>query len=118
MKTYSVTERLDLIANALFKSRMSELGQAAGIDKTAVSRIRSGQLGLTPYYIDKIMSVSPGINRSWLETGEGYPGDISVQLVREKYESLLSVRDETIRTLTAQVSQSQKIIDILLERAK
>ena len=51
-----------------------------------------------------ILATYPEVNPQWLRTGTGYPGDLSPELVRARYEKVLAEKDALIRTL-------QKIID-------
>ncbi len=74
-----------------------------GIDKTRLSKIVHGQLRLSRLY-DAIVAAHPNVNPEWLRTGEGYPGDLSVELVKARYEKILAEKDALIRTL-------QRVID-------
>lgn len=76
----------------------TKFAKAIGIDKTRLSKIVHGQLRLNKLY-DKILSVYPAVRSQWLHTGEGYPGDISVELVKARYEEMLKEKDALIKTL-------------------
>lgn len=73
------------------------------IDKTKLLKIVHGQLKLSSLYY-AILIAHPRVNPEWLRTGEGDPGDLSVELVRTRYERIISEKDALIRTL-------QKVID-------
>ena len=77
--------------------------KSINIDKTRLSKIVHGQLRLSGLY-DVILIAHPRVNPEWLRTGEGDPGDLSVELVRARYERIISEKDALIRTL-------QKVID-------
>lgn len=79
------------------------LARAIGIDKTRMSKIVHGQLRLY-HLFDAILAAYPDINPQWLRTGKGYPGDLSVALVRQRYEKMIEEKDALIRTL-------QRVID-------
>lgn len=81
----------------------ADFAQSIGIDRPRLSRIVHGQLRLSKLY-DAILSAYPDVNPQWLRTGIGYPGDLSAELVRQKYEKIIAEKDALIRTL-------QRIID-------
>lgn len=80
-----------------------DFARAIGTDKTRISKIVHGQLRLRGLF-DAIIKAYPEVNPVWLQTGTGYPGDLSVTLVRTKYERILAEKDALIRTL-------QKVIE-------
>ncbi len=80
-----------------------DFAKSIGIDKTRLSKIVHGQLRLSGLF-DRIINAYPAVNPQWLRTGEGYPGDLSAELVRIKYEKILAEKDALIRTL-------QRVID-------
>ena len=77
--------------------------KSIGIDKTRMSKIVHGQLRLSGLF-DAIIAAYPDVNPQWLRTGEGYPGDLSAELVRARYEKIIEEKDALIRTL-------QRVID-------
>ena len=80
-----------------------DFARSIGIDKSRMSKIVHGQLRLSRLY-DAIIAEYPNVNPEWLRTGEGYPGDLSVELVRARYEKIVAEKDALIKTL-------QRIID-------
>ncbi len=80
-----------------------DFAKSIGIDKTRLSKIVHGQLKLSKLF-DAIIAAYPEVNPQWLRTGEGYPGDLSAELVKIKYEKILAEKDALIRTL-------QRVID-------
>ena len=77
--------------------------KSINIDKTRLSKIVHGQLRFAGLY-DAVLKAWPDVNPVWLRTGEGYPGDLSVELVKARYEKILAEKDALIRTL-------QRVID-------
>lgn len=75
-----------------------DFAKSIGIDKTRLSKIVHGQLHLNRLY-DAILNAYPEVNPQWLRTGEGYPGDITAELVKIKYEKIIAEKDALIRTL-------------------
>ncbi len=75
-----------------------DFARSIGIDKTRMSKIVHGQLRLAGLY-DAIIAAYPDVNPQWLRSGEGYPGDLSAELVRARYEKVVAEKDSLIRTL-------------------
>ena len=67
---------------------------------------------------DAIMAAYPMLNREFLTTGEGYPGDLSIELVRERMQTLLAEKDRVINTLTRELELNQKVIARLTSTRK
>ena len=51
------------------------------------------------------------MNREWLETGVGYPGDLTVELVRDRLMKVVEDRDRVIKTLAKEIELQQRIIE-------
>jgi len=81
----------------------TDFAKSIGVDKTRISRIVHGQLKLSRLF-DAIIAAYPDVNPQWLRTGVGYPGDLSAELVRQRYEKIIAEKDSLIRTL-------QRVID-------
>ena len=96
-------ERAQLLIDRCCGGSAVNFATSIHIDKTRLSKIVHGQLKLSGLF-DVIIATYPEVNPQWLRTGTGYPGDLSVQMVRERYERILAEKDSLIRTL-------QKIID-------
>lgn len=94
-------ERLNLLINVLEGNNAAEFARRIGVQESAMSRMRSGQYGIQKK-VNAILKAYPAVNRDWLETGEGYPGDISIDIVKSYYE--------------AKLSRAEAIIDILIKR--
>lgn len=120
-RTYSKTERqmtlserIDFLIKNLEGDNATRFSEKTGIPKPHLSMIRSGKLGLSSMKMNFILGAYPMVNREWLETGEGYPGDLSVPLAREHYANIIAKKDRTIEVLTRELEIQQKMIEKLL----
>ncbi len=104
------SERLDFLIKMLESGVAARFSEKTGIDRPKVSRIKSGELRLNKLY-DVILRAYPQVNREWLETGVGYPGDLTVDLVKERLTKVIEDRDRIIRTLTKEMELQQRIIE-------
>ena len=102
-------ERIDFLIKVLEGNNASEFAKKIGTNKSIVSRIRNPKYPnrLKPY-ISRILESYPSVNREWLETGEGYPGDLTIALVREHYEAKLRRSDIIIDHLTRRIDELEK----------
>ena len=87
-----------------------DFARSIGIDKTRLSKIVNGKLRLNGLF-DTILNAYPNVNHQWLRTGMGYPGDLSTELLRARYEKVIAEKDALIRTL-------QRVIDERLDSSK
>ena len=106
----SEAARIDFLITTLESGVAARFSEKTGIDRPAVSRIKSGELRLNKRY-DAILRAYPQVNREWLETGVGYPGDLTVELVRYRLMKVVEDRDRVIRTLTKEIELQQRIIE-------
>lgn len=89
---------------------MLEGGNAAsfarkiGKDESVVSRMRSGRVSITNS-IDGILHAYPAVRRDWLETGEGYPGDISIESVKARYQEKIDKCERIIEHLMRRIEE-------------
>ena len=79
-------ERLDFLIKTLANGRAVDFAKALHVSTPTISRIKKGELTLAPRIAD-ILKAYPQVNPKWLMTGEGYPGDLSVAIVKEHYEA-------------------------------
>ncbi|MBQ6097954.1 MAG: hypothetical protein IJK99_09425 [Bacteroidales bacterium] len=107
------SERLDFLIKTLESGVAARFAERTGMSLPKVSRIRSGELRLNKQY-DAIVLAYPQVNREWLETGVGYPGDLTVELVRDRLMKVVEDRDRVIRTLTKELELQQRIIEAKL----
>lgn len=108
------TERIDFLIRHLEGGNAKAFSQRLGIDPSAVSRMRNKLMSLSEKYINIILDAYPQVSRGWLETGDGYPGDLSVELVKTRYEQKIERADRIIDSLTKEIERQGKIIDLLI----
>lgn len=109
-KAYTQEEIIETLVAKLTNHNQYELAQRIGVTPSTISKIAKGEKNLTAYYADKIVATFPTVNRDWLLTGRGYPGDLSIELVRQKYESLLADKDRLIETMRKEIEILQEMI--------
>ncbi len=106
------SEIIDFLIKNLEGNNAANFSRKTGISTSIVSRIRSGELRLK-MKINQILEAYPNVSRNFLETGMGYPGDISVEIVINKYKDLLAEKDEQIATLYREMALQQRVIEKL-----
>lgn len=97
------SERIDFLINALEGGSGIAFAKRIGLSGSAITRMRKGEIGITKRIKD-IIRAYPAVNREWLETGEGYPGDLTVDLVKAHYED--------------KIKRNENLIDYLMNRIK
>ena len=103
-------ERVDFLIRNLEAGVAVRFSEKTGIPTTRLSRMKAGELRLIRQ-VDKILTAYPQVSREWLETGVGYPGDLSIELVKERLTKVIEDRDRVISTLTREIELQQKIIE-------
>ncbi len=103
-------ERLEFLIRRLEAGVAVRFSEKTGIPTPKISRIKSGELRLIKV-VDNILRAYPQVSREWLETGSGYPGDLSVELVKERLMGVIADRDKLIKTLTREIELQQRIIE-------
>lgn len=103
------SERLDYIIKMLEGGVAARFSEKTGLPAPKISRIKRGELRLYRLY-EIILRAYPQINREWLETGVGYPGDLSIELVKERLTKVIEDRDRVIKALTKELELQQRII--------
>ena len=102
-------ERVNFLIQVLEGDNASEFGRKIGTSKTFVSRLRNGVYSYRlKAYINPILQAYPAVNRDWLETGEGYPGDLTVDIVKAHYEAKLRRSESVIDHLTKRIDELEK----------
>lgn len=94
-------ERIDFLIKAVEGGNAAEFGRKIGVSKTTAHKMRTGKVGIR-LNVNRIIQGYPAVNREWLTTGEGYPGDLSVDLVKAHYE--------------AKLRRAEAIIDMLMKQ--
>lgn len=101
-------ERIEFIISSLEGGNGERFAKKIGKSTATVSRMRHGILsGLN---IAAILETYPQINREWLETGEGYPGDLTVALVKERYLEKIKLNEKVIDTLVNRINELQSML--------
>lgn len=103
------SERLEFLIRRLENGVAARFSEKTNIPTPKISRIRGGELRLHKLY-DDILQAYPQVNREWLETGVGYPGDLTVDLVKERLMGVIADRDRLIKALTREIELQQRII--------
>ena len=96
-------ERLELLIRVLEGNNAAEFARKIGVQESAVCRMKSGRYGIKKK-INSIINAYPAVSRDWLETGEGYPGDISVDFVKSYYEKKLRRQEKIIDHLISRIN--------------
>lgn len=101
------SERIEFIIQTLESGNGAAFGKKIGVSPATVSKMRKGQVG---FRLNKegILAAYPNIRREWLETGEGYPGDLTVDLVRSHYEEKIAKADKVIDHLMRRIDDLEK----------
>ncbi len=97
-KAMSEAQRAQYLIDNCTGGSATDFARSIGIDKTRLSKIVHGQLRFNRLF-GRVMGVYPEVNPQWLRTGVGYPGDLSTELVKTRYEKILAEKDALIKTL-------------------
>lgn len=100
----SESERIEYLIAALEGGSAKKFAEKIGVSATAIHRVRKGDFGIR-LKIDAIIQAYPSVNRRWLETGEGYPGDLTIDLVKAHYEEKIARADKVIDHLTRRIEE-------------
>lgn len=103
----------------------ADFAKEVGIGVVQLSEIVSGKRKISEYYVNKILTRFPEINRSWLMTGEGemlkntsaVAENHSISIAGEEIkENKINVNaDETIAMLIAEVAAQRRLTEKVLE---
>ena len=107
-------ERLEFIIKQLEGGNAAEFSRKTGIVSSTICRIRSGQLRLRSK-IDAIIKTYPCVDRHWLETGEGYCGDLSVEIIRSQMKKIVAEKDSIINALIEELKLNQEVMRKLVK---
>ena len=103
-------ERIDFIIQHLEYGNTAEFGKRIGVSKAQAWKMQNGQSGIRLRIAD-ILERYPQVRREWLETGEGYPGDLSVELVRSHYERKLKQNERVIDNLIKRIEDLENQLE-------
>ena len=101
----TLLERLEYIISVLADGKATVFASRVGMSTANLCKKRKGTVPITPKDINSILSAYPQVNRKWLEEGEGYPGDLTVDLVKSHYESQLRRANLIIDHLVQQLEK-------------
>ena len=104
----SEAERIEYLIKTLESGNATEFARKIGAGKHVVTRMRKGTTGIR-LRINDIIAAYPAISRDWLETGKGYPGDLTIDLVKAHYETKLKRAEAVIDNLLKQVDQLKSL---------
>jgi transcriptional regulator with XRE-family HTH domain len=101
-------QRIDYLISVLENGVGSEFAKRIGVSHAAVSKMRNGIFGISKK-IDAIIKAYPSVNRDWLDTGEGYPGDLTIDLVKAHYERKLKRNEQVIDQLLKKLKEYESL---------
>ena len=104
------SERIDYLIEHLTSGNPAEFARMTGISRANVWKMHNGKVGIR-LSVKKILAAFPEVNREWLETGEGSPGDISVSAIKEHYEAKLNQCDRIINNLLKRIESLEKELE-------
>lgn len=113
----SEPERLEYLIRTLEGGVAARFSERTGIAAPKLSRVKSGELHLYRLAGD-ILRTYPSVSREWLDTGVGYPGDLSIDLVRDRLMRVVEDRDRVIAALTAELDLQRRLIEDVLPPKK
>lgn len=100
-------ERIDFLIQELEGNNAAEFARKINISRATVSKMRKGQVGIR-LNIDSILAAYPQIKKDWLKTGEGYPGDLSVELVKTHYDAKIVKLESLVDYLITQLKKYEE----------
>lgn len=114
-------ERLKLLVDCLCGGSQAKFSRLTKFNRTSLNKLIKGKakeigLSLSEEHIAKIRKAFPCVSEDFLRTGEGYPGDITIDLTRRRYKALLANKDKKIESLQVELERANKIIEALLKQ--
>ena len=100
-------ERIDFLIKYLEGNNSAEFSRKIKTSTATVSRLKNGKASVR-LFVNNIIEAYPAVSRRWLETGEGYPGDLSVDLVKSIYEEKISRCDRIIDQLSRRINELEE----------
>jgi len=104
------SDRIKFLIKHLAGGNASNFAKRVGIEKGNLSKITTGKNSARLVNI-KILDAYPQVNREWLETGEGYPGDITVELVKAHFQEKIDKADKVIDHLMRRIDDLEKRLE-------
>ena len=103
-------ERINHLINVLEGGNGAAFARKIGVSVPSLSKMRRGHFGIR-LKIDAIVKAYPSVSRAWLETGEGYPGDLTVDLVKAYYEDKMKRKEKVIDQLMKRIEELEAKIE-------
>lgn len=103
------SERIEYLINHLEGGSGPKFAERVGMSKVAIHRMRKGEYKIR-LKIDAIIRAYPAVNRRWLETGEGYPGDLTIDLVKAHYQERIEKADKVIDHLMRRIEDLESVL--------
>lgn len=103
-------ERIDFLIKTLEKDNAVMFSKRTGINPSVLSRIRNGEANINRR-IEMILMAYPEVNRLWLETGEGYPGDLTLDMARKHYLEIIRIKDKIIESLGKELDFQRGLLE-------
>lgn len=100
-------ERMVFLLDALENGSQQSFADKTGLSIFAVSRLVNGKTHIKKH-IPTILAAYPEVDETWLYSGEGYPGDISLPVVLKRYRAIIEAKDREIASLKQQIKALQK----------
>ena len=104
------SERIDFLINVMEGGNGSQFGERIGTDRATVCDLRSGRRRIRRY-VDRIIAAYPAVSRTWLTTGEGHPGDITIDIVKARLEETIRRQEQIIDHLISRINELQRDAD-------
>ena len=101
-------ERINFLIKTISNGKAADFARAINLRPSTLSRIRSGELS-PRYKFEEILKAYPEVNRMWLETGDGYPGDLTIDLVKAHYERKLKRNEQVIDQLLKKLKEYESL---------
>lgn len=96
-------ERIEYLITTLESGSGQKFANRVGLSAASLSRIRKGDYGIR-LKINAILKAYPQVRREWLDTGEGYPGELTIDLVKDHYEKKIKRQEEIIDQLIKKIN--------------
>lgn len=112
-------ERLAFIIGEICDGNQSRFARLCGINITEINKIVNGKgdaLGvkLSETYINRICRTFPRVNPDFLRGFSEYPGELSVETIRQEYEKRLAEKEAIIADLRKELEFQRRVLEKFL----
>ena len=104
-------ERIIYLIQTLEHGNSSAFAEKVGMSKPHLFKLRKGLNGIR-LQIPKICKAYPQISRAWLESGDGYPGDLTIDLVKMHYEHRINRANAVIDNLNKRINELENQLNL------